>query len=57
MRADGTDLQQSRLHPIVQIGREVRDLIRQIDDLRFQRRALAQEKPGQLRVFLCLVIA
>ena len=55
--ADVADLQQARLHAVVQVGREVGDLVGEVDDLRLQRRPLAEKIFGQLRMLRRAVVA
>ena len=44
-------MEHPRLHAVIHIGREVGDLIGQIDELRLQRRLLIKEVGAELRVF------
>ena len=55
--ADVLDLQQPRLHTVIQVRRQVRNLVRQVDDLRLQRRPLPQKILRKLRMLLRAVIA
>jgi hypothetical protein len=50
MPAQHFRMEHPRLHAIIHVGREVGDLIGQIDQLRLQRRLLVKEIGAQLRV-------
>jgi hypothetical protein len=52
-----TDLEQPRFHTIVEIRREIRNLVGEIDQLRLQRRPLIQEIFGEFRMLLYAVVA
>ena len=43
MLADVADLEQARLHAVVEVRRQVGDLVGEVDHLRLQRRPLIQQ--------------
>ncbi len=51
------DLKQTRLNAIVEIGRKVGDLVGEVDQLRFKRRALIEKILGELGMLLGGVVA
>ncbi len=55
--ADVVDLQQPRLHPVIQVCGQIGDLVRQVDNLRLQRRPQPQQVPGKLRELLGAIVA
>jgi hypothetical protein len=56
MLADVADLEQPRLHAIVEIRREIRNLVGEIDQLCLERRPLVQEIFGEFRMVFDVVI-
>src|ERR1700733_1051765 len=57
MVANVTDLEQPRLHAIVEICREIRNLVGKIDQLRLERRSLEQQITRQLRMLFRRIVA
>ena len=45
------EIEQARLEAVVEVGRVVGDLVHQVDQLRFERRAFVEQIFGQLRKF------
>ncbi len=50
--ADVGDFEQPGLHAIVEVGREVGDLVGEVDDLRLERRPLIEKVLRQLRMLV-----
>ncbi len=57
MVANVGDLKQARLDAVVEVGRQVGDLIGEVDQLRLERRTLIEQIAGELGVLLDRVVA